>query len=204
MLRHPQNFARFGSLWFAVLALMAVLHSAPAHAYPVLEQEVFYHGGALQFEILPFTAAYTNQIFLRTATGTIFLGNNTNVGLVINISDPSALGLTPRDEFVLGIHVVNTGHDFVMGGGYDNPDGIAHASVNYLYSHTAVIGFEDLFGGGDLDYDDARVRVVGNIGLVQIAEPSSLILVGSGILGLVFVSRRWFKKHGLGDSKSKI
>jgi len=194
MFQHHKNNPRFGLLWLSVIALMAVLPSTSAHGYAVTEREIYYHGGALQFEILPFEAAYTNQIFLRTGTGMIFLGNNKNVGLVINISDPSALGLVPEDEFVLGIHVVNTGRDFVMGGGYDNPDGVVHAAVNYLSSHIAVIGFEDLFGGGDLDYDDARVRVVGNIGIARIPEPSSMILFGSGLIGLVFVIRRYRKE----------
>jgi len=194
MLFNFKNFARLGFVWLSVLGFVAVLSHAPAQAYTILGQDVYYHGGSLQFEILPFTAAYTNRIYLHTATGVIFLGNNTNVGLVINISDPSAVGLAPEDEFVLGIHVVNTGRDFVMGGGYDNPDGVVHAVVNYLYNHTAVIGFEDLFGGGDLDYDDARVRVVGNIGVARIPEPSSQILFGAGLLGLVFVIRRYRKE----------
>jgi hypothetical protein len=198
MLHHHKNYARFGLLWLSVLGLVIILHSAPAQAYPVLDQEVYYHGGALQFEILPSDSAYTSQFYLHTGTGEIFLGTNTSTGLVINISDPTALGVTPGDEFALGIHVINTGSDFVMGGGYDNPDGVAHATVNYLYSHIAVIGFEDLFGGGDLDYNDARIRVVGDIGFSQIPEPSSLILFGSGLVGLVFVSQRSFKKPGSG------
>jgi hypothetical protein len=72
---------------------------------------------------------------------------------VINISDPSALGLSSNDEFIQGIHVINTRNDFVMGGGYDSPDGFIHAAVNYLSGHIAVIGFKDLFGGGDLDFN---------------------------------------------------
>ena len=75
--------------------------------------------------------------------------------MVINIGDPVAIGLNLEDEFILGIHVMNTGNDFFMGGGYDNPDGIVHASVNYGPNQTAVIGFEDLLGGGDRDYNDA-------------------------------------------------
>lgn len=178
MLHTSRKYSRFGLVWLLVLGLIAVLHTSLAQAYPVLEQEIYYHGGSLQFEILPSDSDYTSQIYLHTGTGMLFLGNNTSTGVVINLSDPSAVGLIPGEEFILGIHVINTGNDFVMGGGYDNPDGIVHAAVNYLYNHITVIGFEDLFGGGDLDYNDARVRVVGDIGLTRIPEPSSLILFG--------------------------
>jgi len=96
---------------------------------------------------LPSDSAYTNQVFLRTGTGVIFLGNNTSAGLVISISDPSALGLTPGEEFVLGIHVINTGNDFGMGGGYNNPDGIVHAAVDYLYNHVTIMGLKIYLAG---------------------------------------------------------
>jgi len=184
-LRFPKH-SRFGLIWLSVLALVAVLHASPGQAYPVLDQEIYYHGGSLQFQILPSSAGYTSQIYLHTGTGSILLGNNTNPGVVINLSNPSSAGLMPGDEFILGIHVINTGNDFVMGGGYDNPDGIAHAAVDYLYNHNAVIGFEDLFGGGDLDYNDARIRVIGDIGFLPIPEPSPLILFGAGLIGLMF------------------
>ena len=148
MLPNPRNYSRFGLVLLSIFGFVAVLHTSQAYSYPILDQEVYYHGGSLQFEILPSSASYTSQIYLHTATGSMFLGNSTNTGLVINLGNPSSTGLMPGDEFILGIHVINTGSDFVMGGGYDNPDGIAHAAVNYLYNHVAIIGFEDLFGGG--------------------------------------------------------
>ena len=189
MLFSLRNYPRFGLVCLSVLGLIAILHSSRAHAYTILGQDIYYHGGSLQFQILPYEAAYTSQIYLHTGTATIFLGNSSSVGAVITISDPAALGLNPEDEFVLGIHVMNTGDNFVMGGSYDNPDGIVHALVNYGYNHTAVIGFEDLLGGGDLDYDDAVVKVLGNIGVAQIPEASTMLMLGSGILCLAYVLR---------------
>jgi len=190
MLFNPKKYSRFGILSLAVLGLIAALHGSPAQAYPVLGQDIYYHGGSLQFEILAADSAYISQIYLHTSTGNIWLGNNRGAGVVINIGDPAAIGLNLEDEFILGIHVMNTGNDFFMGGGYDNPDGVVHAAVNYGPNQTGIIGFEDLFGGGDLDYNDAMIKVLGNIGLTSIPEPLSFMLLGSGVLGLMFFRRR--------------
>src|SRR5258705_12793711 len=98
MLPTHHSSRRFDLVWLSILGLIASLHSTPAQAYSILGQDIYYHGGTLQFEILPYEAAFTSQIYLRTGTATIFLGNSSSVGAVITISDPSALGLNPEDE----------------------------------------------------------------------------------------------------------
>ena len=72
----------------------------------------------------------------------------------------------------------------VMGPGSRNLDGIEHVSVDYAEgssSDLATLGFEDLFGGGDFDYNDAMFKLEGGIGLARVPEPASLILL---VLGL--------------------
>jgi hypothetical protein len=58
-----------------------------------------------------------------------------------------------------------------------------------IYNHSAVVGFEDIFRGGDLDYDDAVVKVWGDIGVAHIPEPSTMLILGSGFLCLAYVLR---------------
>jgi hypothetical protein len=87
-----RNYSRFALVWISVFSLIAVLHSSPVQAYPVLGQDIYYHGGSLQFEILAAESAYISQIYLHTSTGNIFLGNNRNTGVMINIGDPTAIG----------------------------------------------------------------------------------------------------------------
>jgi hypothetical protein len=58
----------------------------------------------------------------------------------------------------------------------------------------AALGFEDIFGGGDRDYNDANFQLEGGIGNVspRVPEPASLILVVVGMSGLGLVSRTLF------------
>ena len=185
-----RNYFRCSLALLSMIGFIVGLQNSAANAYSIVGQEIYYHGGAIQIKILPKDAAFTSQIYLHTDSGSVFLGTSMNTGSVMSFDDPSAIGLNPGEEFILGIHVDDTGNDFVMGPSSSNLDGVAHAAVNYLYSHVAIIGFEDLFGGGDFDYNDVMIRVAGNIGIRQVPEPSALLLVGAGLVSLVFCRRR--------------
>ncbi len=111
-------------------------------------------------EVLYSSTGYTSEIRLFQPAPEQSIGLNRNLGKVVT-RGPFADG----DELVFGIYVQNTNRTFRMGPGTRNPDGIVHAAVTPSGAGSYVVGFEDLFGGGDQDFDDVRFRVTGAVGL---------------------------------------
>jgi hypothetical protein len=111
---------------------------------------------------------------------------------------------TAGTELIFGLFVQNTGDTFYTGPAALNPDQVPHALVitdplvdipGFLpFLPTwgpgeTIVGFEDLFGGGDQDYDDLIYSFT-NVGLEQVPEPVTVLLFGTGAAGLVVRSRR--------------
>ena len=98
-----------------------------------------------------------------------------------------ASGFTPGDELIFGIFVQNTGYTYYIGPPENNPDDALH--VRFFDTsdtsdgfYTIGVGFEDLYGGGDEDYQDIFFQARGVSTVAP--EPATLLLLGSGLLGL--------------------
>ncbi len=70
-------------------------------------------------------------------------------------------------ELVFGIRVRDTGCEFRMGPGSRNPDLQPHAMLDERSEGRAIVGFEDLYGGGDRDYGDNLFEFSGGVSTVQ-------------------------------------
>lgn len=74
----------------------------------------------------------------------------------------STLGPFPAEsELIFGITIQDTGEHWQSGPASRNADGVEHIAVTYEGGCSWLIGFEDLTGGGDLDYNDVVLRVQG-------------------------------------------
>lgn len=146
-------------------------------------------------------AGYTSTLYLGT---TKIMSSSSTTGTTFNLGN---IDNGTYLDFRLEVH--NTGNTFYMGTGSANIDGVTHAMVDDLGNSTQV-GWEDLLGGGDLDYNDlvftfsntmageggedydvliantetGEGEYPGQGKMLTNPEPSTIILFGSGLLGL--------------------
>ncbi|MEO5662756.1 MAG: RHS repeat-associated core domain-containing protein [Nocardioides sp.] len=130
---------------------------------PVLGGQLFSTGTAVTVEVLPASAGLTSTLFLLDPAE-VRIATNRDVGTTVTVG-PYGSGT----ELVFGIRA--GGQEFRLGPGARNPDGIPHAVVDFGADGCAVVGFEDLFGGGDRDYDDNKFKFCGGIAAEVPVEP---------------------------------
>jgi len=152
--------------------------------------------GDVTAKFLGSDASYFNTLYLSSPVNgdPIFIFDR-------SYSDPdsislgSLLGLGSFDagtELVFSLYVENTDKTFFTGNGSNNPDGLAHAlAVTSLTGedYLTKVGFEDLYGGGDKDYNDFRFSLTNVIDPV-VPEPRLLLLLSCGLFILTLFSRR--------------
>lgn len=159
----------------------------PNVAHALLGGQLYSSGGNVTVEVLKSRANYTSELRLFLPDQDRFIALNKDVGSLINVGP-----VTKGEELIFGIYVRNTGKTYYIGPGSRNEDGIAHAKVDTLSDGTANVGFEDLFGGGDRDYDDNVFRFDGAVASIVNPEPASMLLMGLGLAGTGLLRR--FKK----------
>jgi len=149
--------------WWIHIALIAVaavlVLAAPAQAQGVIGGQLFTTGGTVDIVVQPATAAYTSQLFLQHGDGT-----RENISLNTEVGKHVTVGPFPAGrELVFGITVLKRPLTFFIGPASRNPDGIAHVEVTETGIRTFLVGFEDVSGGGDRDYDDNIFQFTGNL-----------------------------------------
>ena len=157
MSRRSSLCSRVHAALIAVAAALVV--AAPAEAEAVIGGQLFATGGTVDIVVQPGTAAFPSRLFLLGPDGT-----PSNIALNTEVGKHVTVGPFPAGrELVFGITVLNGGPTFFMGPASRNPDGIAHADVTETGVRTFLVGFEDMFGGGDRDYDDNIFQFTGNL-----------------------------------------
>lgn len=192
----------------AAVFLTATLLAVPlkASAVPVLlGGSLYYTGGDVDIDVLYHGTEFGEVVQLRSALSIVDVAGGSEAGSHVTLSAKQLadMGIGVGDELQFGIHVKNTGHDFLLGAGDRNADGVAHAYLRASPSSGVYVGFEDFYGGGDRDYNDTILRFTrgasasaphgkpwrDDLPVGGIPEPSTLLLMLSGI-GMIGVCVR--------------
>lgn len=166
-----------------------------AQSAPVLGAQLYWNGGDVTIEVQGSTAGYLSELRLYYSATSYFVAynapNGNPVGTTVTLSDALLDSfIDVGDEMVFGIRVTNTGDVFQMGPATRNADGLIHAAVDATARAGWLrVGFEDLYGGGDRDYDDNVFDFRGGV-RTNVPEPGSLALVGLALATVGAVARR--------------
>ena len=137
-----------------------------------------FQGGDTDFNNLLLLASPPNNL------GVIFEVHVTPSGTVVNLGTFSA-----GTELIFELNNQHGGI-FFNGPASRNPDNIPHAIVDYQYAPgQTFVGFEDMFGGFDFDYNDLRFTLSNVTGSVPDGGISTAMLLGSAVLLLMFLRR---------------
>ena len=201
-LRWPRlgRMPRLASLVAACFITIGLGIPLTATAFPVLYDGRFYYtGGDVTIDVLHYDSVYDESLQLRSALGTFDVANGSQVGthMTLTAQQLADMGIGVGDELQFSLNVRSTGQNFALGSGDLNADGLSHAYIRPGSGNKYFVGFEDLLGGGDRDYNDTIFRFSGGLStaraedvvrvasVTQIAEPSLflLLLPAVGLLG---------------------
>jgi hypothetical protein len=166
----------------ALSALSVFALASVSKADPVTGGDIIASGGEVYVTFNGSDAGYDNLLFMVNGpSGTLFEGHVTAVGLTLDVGWFAA-----GTDLVFGLNN-QMGNTWYTGAASANADGVAHAKVDGSVAGQVAVGFEDLPGGGDLDYNDLEFTVSNS----HVPDTTgTLLLLGTGLIGVVAFGRR--------------
>lgn len=180
----------------AVVAMMALLLalSAPKASAIVISGDTLYAEAGETYSVTYDSreAGYFSLSFLDQPSEIFLFDGNASAG------DTADLGaFAAGSELIFRLDVTNTSRTYYSGETDNpgrNPDSFQHLRVTQLADDLYELAWEDLFNGGDEDYND----MIFTLSVVPdddpdrpvIPEPATLLLVGLGTAGSLLSRRR--------------
>lgn len=194
-------FAMHRAVHFAAAFIFAAFSLQAAVVGPLTPTatELTATGGPIIIHFAGSDASFNSVLNLIEPTGfagnPFFFNHGTAEGTAINLGTYAAGTMLRFRLDVLGLN-----QSFFSGPASGNPDNMLHVAAG-IWAADAVIpfdgvyvGFEDLLGGGDMDFDDNSfvIRNALSPALQQtVPEPSYIFLIAAGVGSAFFIRRRF-------------
>jgi hypothetical protein len=168
--------------------IFAICGTAPTRATPIIGGQIFVqNSGHVIATFMGSDAGFDNLLLLASppnSLGVIFEGHVTPSGTMIDLGV-----FTAGTELIFELNN-QSGGIFFTGPANRNPDNLAHAIVDDEFGPGLTsVGFEDIFGGGDFDYNDLQFTLSSVTTSVPDGGSTTAMLLGSAVLILVFLRR---------------
>ncbi len=175
------------ALFLTTLATSAIATEGYSYT-PSTDKLYVATAGEVILTFLSKEAAYSNDLYLQGKQDSI-LNNQTAIP-----NNQFSLGsFAAGTELAFTMFVKNTGFAFYTGEADKNPDNFIHAAFENKSGQPLVIGFEDLFNGGDRDYNDLVFSLTNvSLGTIPspVPEPETYAMLAAGLLLLRAAKRR--------------
>lgn len=182
----PHMHAFFSRLRTLAVAAALSLAPAAAHAIPVLGHDLVLTKDAEISVIFDgYSAGYWSTLSIELPDDTflsLFTNKTASVGTTTVVGT-----FTAGTELVFKLDVADTKKAYFSGAAGNNPDSVVHAKVLSGTENKLSLGFEDLWGGGDKDFNDFKFSVVAR---PVPDQAGTAALLGLGLLALAVARRR--------------